>query len=141
MSGLSIGFTGTQQGMTPAQYNAVFKILSDLKNDITKVRHGDCIGADAEFHAMAQKLNLVIVIHPPINSSKRAFCKGYNEEFPKKEYLVRNRDIVDNSDILIATPHLPKEELRSGTWATVRYARRINTRTFAVLPNGKVETK
>jgi nucleoside 2-deoxyribosyltransferase len=37
--------------------------------------------------------------------------------------LARNREIVDSIDILIAAPLKDDEELRSGTWATVRYAR------------------
>ena len=37
--------------------------------------------------------------------------------------LVRNRNIVRAVDIMIAAPATDKEELRSGTWATVRYCR------------------
>lgn len=39
-------------------------------------------------------------------------------------YLVRDRMIVDGSDVLLAFPRSPVERRRSGTWYTVRYARR-----------------
>ena len=37
--------------------------------------------------------------------------------------LVRNREIVAACDVLIAAPSEDKEQIRSGTWATVRYER------------------
>lgn len=37
--------------------------------------------------------------------------------------LARNRRIVAAVDVLIAAPETDREELRSGTWATIRYAR------------------
>ena len=138
---LSVGFTGTQQGMTSQQLETLGKILNNLKADILNVHHGDCIGSDEEFHLMSQKLALPVVGHPPLKNDKRAFCAGFTEVRPRKDYLVRNKDIVDESDVLIAAPRLPKEELRSGTWATVRYARRIKKRTIVIFPDGKTENK
>jgi len=38
-------------------------------------------------------------------------------------YLSRNRAIVDETEMLIATPAEFTEQQRSGTWSTVRYAR------------------
>jgi len=44
---------------------------------------------------------------------------------PEKTYLERNLDIVKNSSLLIACPiNKNKEELRSGTWSTIRKARK-----------------
>jgi hypothetical protein len=84
--------------------------------------HGDCIGADAEASKIAKKLGYKIILHPPINSNKRAWS-DYDEARPVKEYLVRNHDIVDETQFLIATPKSEIEEVRSGTWATIRYAK------------------
>ena len=50
-----------------------------------------------------------------------------------KPYLDRNRDIVDACEVLLATPDGP-ERLRSGTWSTVRYARKIGKPVEVRLP-------
>ena len=138
---LTIGFTGTQLGMTIEQSDAVKRIVKELRNNIEEVGHGDCIGADAEFHKIAMEFKIPVILHPPIKDDKRAFCKGYIESFPKKDYLVRNRDIVDNSDVLLATPKSSSEEVRSGTWATIRYALKKKKLVIIIFPNGKTKTK
>lgn len=116
------GFTGTQWGMTQAQRITLAMCLATLNPD--SLAHGDCIGADAQAHAMALTAIVRVYIHPPLDSSKRAWCEGASFVFAPAEFLVRNHAIVDACDILIATPKTHVEELRSGTWATVRYARR-----------------
>jgi len=79
------------------------------------------------------KLGFKIVIHPPKNPKQRAFCKGH-ETREEKEYLVRDHDIVDECDLLIVVPKTRKEELRSGTWATVRYARKQGKQYSTIFP-------
>ena len=59
--------------------------------------------------------------------------------YAEKRYLERNRDIVDACDILIACPRTLKEELRSGTWATVRYARKVGKPVAILWNNGKYD--
>ena len=138
---ITIGFTGTQLGMTALQKAAVSGLISELHP--VEARHGDCIGADADFHNIVRLTSehenraIRITSHPPINKSKRAFCKVDVEEIPL-DYLDRNRQIVAKSDVMIATPKGFEEELRSGTWATVRYARKAGKRLYIVYPNGEV---
>ncbi len=84
--------------------------------------HGDCIGADAEAHDIAREFSYGVEIHPPLESRKRAWCSSMLVHDPKP-YLERNHDIVDACHLLIACPAGP-EVMRSGTWATIRYARR-----------------
>lgn len=115
---MKIGFTGTQRGMTDTQRTRVAELLKRA----SEFHHGDCVGADAQAHELALALKIPIVIHPPENPNKRAWCQG-GLVLPPKPYLERNQDIVDQTEILIATP-FEAETLRSGTWATVRYARR-----------------
>jgi len=55
-----------------------------------------------------------------------------------KPYLERNHNIVDESELLIACPKSKEEELRSGTWATVRYARKKGVRIILIYPDGSV---
>ena len=135
MFGPSIGFTGTQVGMTKAQRIAFRRLMIEL--DPGEFHHGDCIGADSDAHRIVQKYlpDCRIVIHPPIYESKRAFCTGAYRTEKAKDYLVRNRDIVAASSHLVATPKECGEQLRSGTWSTVRYARKAGIAVTLILPN------
>ena len=135
-TGQRIGFTGTQDGMTKAQRSKVCALLVEL--DPSEFHHGDCIGADSQAHQIADGLSIPICIHPPDNERKRAFCGGAQEIRAPLPYLVRNREIVAWSDVLIATPKSSKEELRSGTWSTVRRAREAGKPTYIVLPSGEL---
>lgn len=132
---LDIGFTGTQRGMTGYQRAQVINIFSSYDPESTAVHLGDCIGADKEAHGIADKLHMWLFGHPPINNSKRAFCK-YHFIAEAKEYIERNHDIVDASDLLVATPGESVEQLRSGTWATIRYGRKMSLEGIVVLPDG-----
>lgn len=136
---MKVGFTGTQSGMKVKQAKALLKQLKRLMSDSTnEFHHGDCIGADKEAHdIVVEYLGCGIVIHPPENNVKRAFCKSGNilKICDQKEYLARNRDIVDQTDILVACPKGP-EERRSGTWSTVRYAKKVGRRVIIIMPDG-----
>lgn len=75
--------------------------------------------------------------------AKRAFCyrrKGVGGELPIERepgpYLWRNHQIVDATSALIAAPFGFEEELRSGTWATVRYARKLGRPVRFFWPDG-----
>jgi hypothetical protein len=132
----AIGFTGTQNGMTQEQGDSVRKLLAVLYPRINVFNHGDCVGADSQAHKIARSLGYYIVLFPPIQNGKRAFCSADREEQPN-DYLTRNRAIVRNSDIIIAAPDGP-EHLRSGTWATVRHARFLKRELHIVHSNGDV---
>ena len=118
------GFTGTSHAhLTKKQILALDVIL--FPGD--EFHHGDCINSDADAHKEAITSRCIVVIHPCTIESKRAFCQGANTVLEPKKPLDRNKDIVDACDILIAAPmDDEREELRSGTWATIRYARKIN---------------
>jgi hypothetical protein len=137
-----IGFTGTQQGMTVEQATAVESLLDVLGKDGAEVHHGDCIGADEEFHAFCNERGFRIVVHPPIDPAKRAFVKDRSEMWPAYDYRTRNGHIVRHSEVLIATPRLDHEERRSGTWMTIRMAKKAGKRILIVYPTGVIhETK
>jgi hypothetical protein len=57
---------------------------------------------------------------------------------PERPYLDRNKDIVRETASLIAAPAEPEEQLRSGTWSTVRFARKQGKPVFLILPDGTV---
>lgn len=136
---MDIGFTGTQKGIAAAQ-GAVLFLRVSLWAPSTTAHHGECIGADAAFHGICMSLHIPIIGHPPINQSKRAVLQGFQSQWEPKEYLDRNKDIVCCSDLLIATPGEYEEQLRSGTWSTIRYARKLKVPRYIIYPDGRVDS-
>jgi len=135
---MSIGFTGTQIGLSQKQKEVLWSVLKKFVQIDKSFRHGDCIGADAEAHAIAVDLGFKVTLHPPKENSKRSFCKQA-VVLPTKDYLDRNKDIVNASKVLIACPKGVQEEVRSGTWATVRYARKIKKDLIIILIDGRIQ--
>ncbi len=151
---INLGFTGTRHGMTRAQKLSFMRILlsgylhPQLKQ-IVSFHHGDCQGADAEAHDIVRDFCrapsimdnipwIRIIGHPPDDSSQRA-DKKCDELMPTKPHLQRNHDIVNAADVLIVVPHTAKEVLRSGTWATKRYAEQQIKPVILIKPSGKIE--
>lgn len=125
--------------MTAAQYSVVFDLVKRLiKRGVREWRHGDCVGSDAQAHAIVLRHGGRVVKHPSDLEKKRAWCAGAAEVLPPKPPLERNHDMVAVGHLLVAAPKTAEEELRSGTWATVRYARRRGLTILIVLPNGTV---
>lgn len=122
---MKVGFTGTQKGMTDKQKAKVRAKLIEL--DATEFHHGNCVGSDDESDTIARDLGITPEIHPPEDERKSAHCerKGKSRVREPLPYLIRNHNIVDAVDFLIGTPKEKIEQLRSGTWATIRYARKI----------------
>jgi hypothetical protein len=134
-----IGFTGTRYGMTDAQLERV-TLEVDLRARFgIEGHHGDCIGADAQFHGVVRRLaDSRIVLHPPTNQEHRAFCVA-DETRPQFPYMKRNRNIVDLADLMIAGPCEMQEQARGGTWRTVQLARKAKRPLIVVWPDGTVK--
>lgn len=132
---VKVGFTGTQHGMTFMQKETLYHLLLELGPD--EFHHGDCIGSDAEAHDIAVIIGIEIHIHPPNNPSKRAYKKG-TQIYPELPYLSRNTNIATKTNILIATPGEDYEVIRSGTWSTVRRARKLDRKIYIILSEGKI---
>lgn len=128
-----IGFTGTQWGMTTRQKYVVTMILTRFV--ATKVHRGDRIGADDQFDSIARALNFYIVVHPSVNPKKQARVVDDDKTtyLTPKSYKNRDHDIVDACSLLVAAPK-SSERLRSGTWSTVRYARKRRKSIIIVEP-------
>jgi len=136
-----IGFTGTRKGMTAEQKNSVTRILSRYAAKYGNlVGHGDCVGADADFDEIAERSGCVRHLFPSNLEKTRAHCerRGAIEISLPAPPLTRNVWILDRSFVLIATPRENVEVLRSGTWATIRLARKSNVRLLIVLPGGNL---
>lgn len=118
---MEVGFTGTRRGMTDAQMVTLTRELRKLPPG-SILHHGDEEHADREAAAVARLLGMGVVAHPGGTA---------------KENLARNR-IVASFGLLIAAPRGVKEERRSGTWATIRYAWEQQTPVAIIYPDGEV---
>lgn len=134
---MKVGFTGTQHGMTHEQQVKFVTTFNGLLK-LQELHHGDCVGADHQAHRQAIMCGIRVVIHPPDSVAKRALCRGYSEIRPPLPYLERNHNIVNETELLIATPGTMIEVPRSGTWATVRYARKLRRKIIIIWPNGRI---
>ncbi len=122
----TVGFTGTAEGMAKRQDHKLLLVLNYFHKQGYRVfRHGDCVGSDDHAATQASFLGYTVWGHPPINEAKRAFNKATKFWEEPADYLIRNGIIVDKSEVLVATPRTFNEARRSGTWYTVRYARRV----------------
>ena len=126
-----IGFTGTRQGLSHKQKVKLAEILYIKHRAGADFHHGNCIGADIQAAVIARQLKYYIIAHPPENPQYEGQFTS-DETRERLPYLARNRTIVLESDELIACPKESKEILRSGTWATVRYAR-IRDKTINII--------
>lgn len=122
-----VGFTGTRKGMNRRQFRIFRKELKELTRNNAHLHHGDCLGADVQAHRLALELGIPITIHPPLDTKHRAYCEDADMVLDTKDYIQRNHDIVDACDVLFVLPETNVEQLRSGTWATCRYARTIES--------------
>lgn len=137
---LNVGFTGTRFGMTDAQKTVVRALTAGLLVGTCGLvaHHGDCVGADANFHAIAKERGASVHGHPPVDETHRAFCP-FDYAYPPLTHMARNRKIVEASEIMIATPREETEQEYGGTWKTVRMARKLKRPLALVLPDGRVE--
>lgn len=102
--------------------------------------HGGCVGADFQAHNYVADhvLEMIITIHPGPQFTPDIWGAGNPVVMAVKPNLVRNHDIVDMSDIVIATPWDINGEPKSGTWATIRYTMKSNKDLIIIGPNGNV---
>jgi hypothetical protein len=130
-----IGVTGTRVGLTSDQRATAVKLLATTYGAAIELHHGDCVGADAELDTMGQAMGYLTVSHPPIHNRYRAHCAAAMVCEPKL-YLLRNADIVNAVDVVLAFPKETTEAKQGGTWWTVRYARSIGRHLVIVWPDG-----
>ncbi|MDA8745234.1 hypothetical protein N9N28_11420 [Rubripirellula amarantea] len=135
---MKIGFTGSRNGMTKEQKDYIGELLKQLAP--TEAHHGDCVGADADFHAICVELGVAVVVHPPSNAKSRARCIPVSATRPPLPYLQRNQYIVRSSAALIAAVSGP-ERVRSGTWATIRFARKLRRPILLVHADGQATSE
>jgi len=139
---MRLGFTGTREGMTKHQKKAFLEFIKSYNEPTYEFHHGDCIGSDLQAAKIVRETwgtGCKIIAHPPLNSKHSANNMFSDIRLKEKNYLARNHDIVDMSTWLVATPFEGIERLRSGTWATIRYAQKIGKTVFVITPEGEIQ--
>ena len=131
-----LGFTGTRDGLTVEQARTIDGLLEDWSP--ARLVHGGAPGADVETHSLARALRIPVDVYPAPDGPVPLTVVLDDDVtlHPPAPPLDRNRTIVAVSDRLLAAPRRPVEELRSGTWATIRYARRRGIPIVIVRPDG-----
>lgn len=136
---MKIGITGTREGMSLFQLDALTKMLDIINyncrvNDIKpEFHHGDCKGVDEQGAKIAKELGYTIVSHPPESDYLRAYFESHESKAPAG-YLQRDRNIVDECDLLIVVPLQMTWQPKGGTWYTHDYAKKINKPFNVIYP-------
>ena len=158
-----VTFTGTRLGTTPVQLMTAFNLINaDLPD---RFLHGGAPGADTEIDGyvapvywqrgsgeerlLTRLLGLVFPIQVfPVDSKRQAYWlhnvdyTAIREVYEPQDPLRRNKIMARLCDQLIACPAEQNGEvLRSGTWATVRYARELCKHITIIRPDGKIEVE
>lgn len=129
-----VGVTASRDGLSHAQKEWVKKFLKE--NKVCSLHHGDCKGGDDELAIMFSKEGSHIVAYPGNSPTLRAQCTVNDFTHPCADNLVRNRRIVNATELVLAFPNTPIERTRSGTWFTIRYARKKKVLLIIINPDG-----
>lgn len=142
-----VGFTGTRNGLTEPQRDALLDEINQLKPRFWL--HGACVGADAEAVTLVVKWSFsnhpVRIFALPGKSAngpeehslqdERALYESHVVR-ETKTHFARNRDIVNECNVLVACPGTMEELDHGGTWYTIRCARKLNKRVVIIWPDG-----
>lgn len=128
--------TGVSRELEPRETAIVNLVIAGL-DDATEISTGCAHGVDTAAHLAGLKFHpriyhrLCIPAAPHNDSlapgprASRIIIDYAPKGFSHSDsYMNRNERLVRHADILLAFPETDAEELRSGTWATIRRARR-----------------
>jgi hypothetical protein len=128
--------TGRSRPLQPREVNLVKLVIASLP-DCTELTTGAAHGVDTEAYLWGvqfqkQAKHRVVIPRAPFNDAvavEAARRSDIVEYAPAgltnaDAYMNRNERMVLYADKLIAFPETATEEMRSGTWATIRRARR-----------------
>lgn len=126
---MKIGFTGSRN-LGPAHDHLVTEVLDTLTPDKDELVVGGANGADITIARFALRRGFkvhAVLPQAPHHSHAERWCTSYEYaemgDSDAESYMNRNDLLVLRSDRLIAFPDTAYES-RSGTWATIRRARR-----------------
>ena len=148
---MKIGFTGTRHGLTDSQRAALGTlIVFDIESKPVQFHHGACKGADAEAAALVRHIDpdSFIVAHPGKSAAgddnewlDDDSLEASDEVRDASTHFARNRDIVDETEMLIGCPGVGTWQSRGGTFYTMDYARKKNKPVKVIWPDGRIENR
>ena len=136
-----VGFTGSRTSPNQRQRAKFLEIFREIVTEHSRIVfiHGDCVGSDEVAYSLVKENfpTIITTAYPGHdgrgNSPYRAYTRSdlIADSLP---YMERNERIVRKADILLATPAEAEEQLRSGTWSTIRKARKFAVPTRIIVP-------
>lgn len=145
----TIGITGTRDGMTSNQHFAFSELMWTYEYQKSlELLCGMCIGVDAETAKIIKTDTVGKVIGYPGHSKSNPddltyrdpATENYDQIRESKPFFDRNRDIVDDSDLMIACPNGKNYHGgKGGTNYTIRYALKVGKPIIIIFPDGETE--
>lgn len=144
---MKIGFTGTRNGMNEIQAKTLVQLFTGFREfdkKITEFYLGDCVGADMQSGHLifkhAKNPFKCYLLPCDITALQGHLEKQYPSciRLPEKPPLERNEDLVRPIEVLFATPKEHEEQIRSGTWHTIRQAKKQGKDIYIIYPDGTV---
>lgn len=134
---VKIGVTGTRNGMNEVQKTHLEYFFTEDKIEILELHHGDCVGVDVEVAEIAKSNGIKTVCHPPVVDDLRAFHESTEFRDPFT-YFARNRNIVDETDVLLVVPQQNSWASKGGTWYTHDYGKSKQKLVIVFYPDGRI---
>jgi len=137
-----VGITGTRFGMSSEQNIAFVELINILKP--TVLVDGCCTGVDEECFLIARNLKIKTVGRPGYSALTQEnineFRSSYQRDImhPSKTHFARNRDIVNESQIIIAIPY--ELNNKGGTNYTIQYTIKMEKPLYVILREGQIIT-
>lgn len=123
---MNICISGPARELTEEEEVLIDFMLSRILKDEDKFISGGAIGVDAcgtwVAYDTGHWVDLVVPATLPWDEGLSVYAQGI---FPiEGDYMDRNDALAERGDVLVAFPETAEEELRSGTWATIRRFRK-----------------
>lgn len=132
--------------MTDKQVESLDKVIGTLAKRFSTIgifHHGGGAGSEERAALLARVKGLKVTAHPTTNVNHRSRRLSLTSHIimPPVDNALKNRNIVNISDLMIAAPYEEREVMRAGTWSTVRYTRLLAKPIIIIYPMGLVESR
>ena len=125
---IKIGIVGSRKYTDKKKIkDLIFEIKEKYGDEVEIVSGGQKDGADGFAKKFALELGMKYVEFPPAHYSWNMHCKlpatKYNKPYYVTNYFKRNKQIAENSDIVVA--FIPNGIESKGTMNTIEYAKKF----------------